>query len=48
MYNTYENVSLEEFDTCDYVHKITDVVPSDLVVIQLNIKRHRLKKEPII
>ena len=38
LYNKYENVSLEEFDTCDYVHKIIDVVPSDLVVIQLNIR----------
>ena len=38
LYNKYENASLEEFDTCDYVHKIIDVVPSDLVVIQLNIR----------
>ena len=38
LYSKYENVSLEEFDTCDYVHKIIDVVPSDLVVIQLNIR----------
>ena len=38
LYNKYENVSLEEFDTCDNVHQITDVVPSDLVVIQLNIR----------
>ena len=38
LYSKYENVSLDEFDTCDYVHQITDVVPSDLVVIQLNIR----------
>ena len=38
LYNKYKNVSLEEFDTCNYVHKITNVVPSDLVVIQLNIR----------
>ena len=38
LYSKYENVSLDEFDTCDYVHQITDVVRSDLVVIQLNIR----------
>ena len=38
LYNKYENVSLEEFDMCDYVQKIIDVVPSNLVVIQLNIR----------
>ena len=38
LYNKYENANLEEFDTFNYVHKITDVVSSDLVVIQLNIR----------
>ena len=38
LYSKYENVSLDEFDMCDYVHQITDVVCSDLIVIQLNIR----------
>ena len=48
LYNKYENASLEEFDTCDYVHKITDVVPSDLVVIQLNIRGIGSKRSQIL
>ena len=34
----YTNVSLDEFDNCDYVTRITDVTNNDLVVIQLNIR----------
>ena len=37
LYDKYENVSLEEFDNCDYVHRVTDVRCSDLVIMQLNI-----------
>ena len=48
LYNKYENVSLEEFDTWDYVHKITDVVPSDLVVIQLNIRGIGSKRSQLL
>ena len=48
LYNRYENASLEEFDTCDYVHKITDVVPSDLVVIQLNIRGIGSKRSQLL
>ena len=48
LYNKYENASLEEFDTCDYVHKITDVVPSDLVVIQLNIRGIGSKRSQLL
>ena len=38
LYNKYENTALEEFDNCDYVHKVVDVGPTDLVVMQLNIR----------
>ena len=37
LYDKYYNTSLEEFDNCDYVHSISDVNQSDLVVMQLNI-----------
>ena len=36
-YSKYENIVLDEFDNCDYVHKITDVNCNDLVIMQLNI-----------
>ena len=48
LYNKYENASLEEFDMCDYVHKMTDVVPSDLVVIQLNIRGIGSKRSQLL
>ena len=38
LYSKYKNVNLDEFDNCDYVHKITDVCQTDLVVLQLNIR----------
>ena len=38
LYNKYENTALDEFDNCDYVHKVVDVGPMDLVVMQLNIR----------
>ena len=37
LYNKYENTVLDEFDNYDYVHKVADVGPTDLVVMQLNI-----------
>ena len=36
-YDRYSNVSLDEFDNCDYVTHVTDVSNNDLVVIQLNV-----------
>ena len=36
-HDKYTNVSLDEFDNCDYVTHITDVSKNDLIVIQLNI-----------
>ena len=48
LYNKYENASLDEFDNCDYVHKITDVAPSDLVVIQLNIRGIGSKRSQLL
>ena len=37
-YDKYSNVSLDEFDNCDYVTLVTDVTKNDLVVIQLNVR----------
>ena len=37
LYSKYDNVALDEFDNCDYVHEITDVDQTDLVVLQLNV-----------
>ena len=48
LYNKYENTNLDEFDTCDYVHKITDACPSDLVVIQLNIRGIGSKRSQLL
>ena len=30
LYNKYENTVLDEFNNCDYVHKVVDVGPADL------------------
>ena len=38
LYSKYNNVSLDEFDNCDYVHENTDVDQLDLVVLQLNVR----------
>ena len=37
-HDNYTNVSLDEFDNCDYVTGITDVSKNDLIVIQLNVR----------
>ena len=37
-YDKYDNVSLDEFDDCDYVAHIVDTSNKDLVVIQLNVR----------
>ena len=44
LYSKYNNVALDEFDNCDYVHEITDVEQSDLVVLQLNVRGLNSKK----
>ena len=44
LYSKYNNVALDEFDNCDYVHEITDVDRSDLVVLQLNVRGINSKK----
>ena len=36
-YDKYNNVSLDEFDICDYVTHVTHVSNKDLVVIQINV-----------
>ena len=48
LYDKYENVVLDEFDNCDYVHRITEVGYTDLVVIQLNIQGIGSKKNRLI
>ena len=48
LYNKYENVNLDEFNNCDYVHKITDVGQTDLVVLQLNIRGIGSKRTDLI
>ena len=47
LYDKYENASLDEFDNCDYVHTVTDVNQTDLVVMQLNIRGIGLKKSQL-
>ena len=37
-YDKYSNVSLDEFDNCDYVTRVSEVSKNDLIVIQLNIR----------
>ena len=41
-------MNLDEFDNCDYVHKINDVGQTDLVVIQLNIRGYGSKRSQLI
>ena len=48
LHSKYENVNLDKFDNCDYVHKITDVCQTDLVVIQLNIRGFGSKRSDLI
>ena len=48
LYSKYKNVNLDEFDNCDYVHKITDVCQTDLVVLQLNIRGIGSKRTDLI
>ena len=48
LYDKYENASLDEFDNCDYIHSVTDVKCTDLVVMQLNIRGIGSKKSWLI
>ena len=48
LYDKYENASLDEFDNCDYVHSVTDVKCTDLVIMQLNIRGIGSKKSQLI
>ena len=48
LYSKYENVVLDEFDNCDYVHKILDADCNDLVVMQLNIQGIGSKRSQLI
>ena len=48
LYDKYHNISLEEFDNCDYVHSVSDVNQSDLVVMQLNVQGVSSKRDQLI
>ena len=48
LYDKYHNISLEEFDNCDYVHSVSDVNQSDLVVMQLNVRGISSKRDQLI
>ena len=48
LYSKYENVVLDEFDNCDYVHKILDADCNNLVVMQLNIRGIGSKRSQLI
>ena len=48
LYDRYKNVSLDEFDNCDYVYRVTDVNCTDLVIMQLNIRGIGSKKSQLI
>ena len=48
LYSKYENAVLDEFDNCDYVHKILDADCNDSVVMQLNIRGIGSKRSQLI
>ena len=48
LYDKYQNVSVDEFDHCDYVHSVSDVKPTDLVVMQLNKRGVSSKRSQLI
>ena len=48
MYDKYQNDSLDDFDNCDYVYSVSDVMHTDLVVMQLNIRGIGLKSSQLI
>ena len=47
-YDKYENMSLDEFDHCDYVSRITNTSSKDLVVIQINVRGIGTKRLQLI
>ena len=48
LHDKYENVSIDEFDNCDYVTHITDVSNNDLVVLQINARGIGAKQRQLI
>ena len=49
LYDKHRNISLEEFDNCDYVTKVYQMRnQSDLVVMQLNIRGVSSKRTQLI
>ena len=47
LYNKYENVVLDEFDNCDYIHKILDADCKRLGCYATKYLRYRFKKKSI-
>ena len=48
MYDKYQNDSLDDFDNCDYVYSVSDVMRTDLVVMQINIRGISSKRSQLI
>ena len=48
MYDKYQNDSLDDLDNCDYVYSVSDVMRTDLVVMQLNIRGIGSKRSQLI
>ena len=48
MYDKYQNDSLDDFDNYDYVYSVSDVMRTDLVVMQLNIRGIGSKRSQLI
>ena len=48
MYDKYQNDSLDDFDNCDYVYSVSDVMRTDLVVMQINIRGIGSKRSQLI
>ena len=48
LWDKYENVSLDEFDNCDYVDNVMNVNKNDLAVMHLNIRGMGSKKTQLI
>ena len=47
-YDKYENVSLDEFDNCDYVTHITNTSNKNLIVFQINVRGIGTKQRQLI
>ena len=48
MYDKYQNDSLDNFGNCDYMYSVSDVMRTDLVVMQINIRGIASKRSQLI